>query len=238
MKAGICIGLGAAALFAAGMAQATIYSCTDANGRRLTSDRPIPECNQRDQRVHNPDGSVRRILPPTPTAEERAAREEREARLTAERATQQDAVRRDRNLMVRYHNQAAHDKARAVALDDATTAVRRSERRLEELAAERKPLESEMEFYVSRRPPLKLKHALEANETAAEAQRVLIQNQQAEIVRINALFDAELARLKQLWAGVPPGSMGLLPTAPAASAATGETAPDPVSEARRATAVK
>lgn len=239
MKKGNAIGLlcGAATLLAAGVAQAAIYTCIDAQGRRLTSDRPIPECLHRDQRVLNPDGSVRRVLPPTPTPEERAEREAREARLAVERATQQDAVRRDRNLMVRYPNQAVHDKAREAALDDVTAAVRRSERRIEELAAERKPLLAEAEFYVNRRPPLKLKHALEANETATEAQRVLIQNQQAEMVRINALFDAELARLKQLWAGAPPGSMGLLPMAAAASGVT--RAPgDAVSAAGRGTTTK
>ena len=28
-----------------------IYTCTDAKGRKLTSDRPIPECHDREQRV-------------------------------------------------------------------------------------------------------------------------------------------------------------------------------------------
>ena len=38
-----------------------------------------------------------------------------------------------------------------------------------------------------------------------------MQNQQTEIVRINALYDAELARLKKLWGGAPAGSLGPLP---------------------------
>lgn len=221
MKKGARIGIQcawAAALLAAGVAQAAIYSCTDANGKRLTSDRPIPECAQRDQRVLNPDGSVRRVLPPALSAEERAEKEARDARAAAERATQQDALRRDRNLLVRFPNEVAHAKARAVALDDVRAAVQRSERRLEDLASERQPLLAEKEFYVNRPLPGNLRHALEGIDTAAEAQRVLIQNQQAEMVRINALFDAELARLRQLWAGAPPGSMGPLPAAQGASA--------------------
>jgi hypothetical protein len=47
----------------------------------------------------------------------------------------------------------------------------------------------------------------------------LIQNRRAEIVRINTLYDAELARLKKLWAGAPAGSMGSLPAAPASASA-------------------
>jgi hypothetical protein len=67
---------------------------------------------------------------------------------------------------------------------------------------------------------------------------VLIQNQQAEIVRINALFDTELARLKQLWAGAPPGSMGALPVASAASGATEAGGGQAVPAARRSAAAK
>ena len=40
-------------------------------------------------------------------------------------------------------------------------------------------------------------------------------NQQSEMARINAGFDAELVRLKKLWAGATPGSLGPLDTAAA-----------------------
>ncbi|WP_280153305.1 DUF4124 domain-containing protein [Piscinibacter sp. XHJ-5] len=203
--------------FCAGHASAAIYSCIDANGKKLTSDRPIVECANRDQRVLNPDGSVKRVLPPTPTADERAEQEARERQAAADRVAQQDAIRRDRNLMVRFPNEAAHNKQRAKALDDVRNAVAVSEKRLAALAAERKPLVDEAEFYVGRAAPLKLRQQLDANDAATDAQKVLIQNQQAEIVRINALYDAELARLKKLWAGAAPGSMGALPSESAAS---------------------
>lgn len=201
----------------AGAASAAIYSCIDVNGKKLTSDRPIVECANRDQKVLNPDGSVKRVLPPTPTADERAEQEARERQAAAERVAQQDAIRRDRNLMVRFPNEGAHQKARAKALDDVRNAVVVSEKRLAALAVERKPLQDEAEFYVGRQIPLKLRQQLDANDAATDAQRVLIHNQQAEIVRINALFDVELARLKKLWAGAAPGSMGALPADPAAS---------------------
>jgi len=201
----------------AGTASAAIYSCVDGNGKKLTSDRPIVECANRDQKVLNPDGSVKRIVPPTPTADERAEQEARERQAAAERVAHQDAIRRDRNLMVRFPNEAAHQKARAKALDDVRNAVAQSEKRLAGLAAERKPLLDEAEFYVGRPLPLKLRQQLDANDAATDAQRVLIQNQQAEMVRINALFDVELARLRKLWAGATPGSMGALAADAAAS---------------------
>lgn len=204
---------------------AQIYSCIDAGGRKLTSDRPIPECANRDQRVLNADGSVRKIVPPVPTADEKAEAEAAERRAAAERAAQQDAVRRDRNLKLRYPNEAAHRRAREAALDDVRKAVRNSEERLKLLAAERKPLLDESEFYAGRQMPAKLKQALDANDAAVDAQRTLVQNQQEEIVRINALYDVELERLKRLWAGAAPGSLGTLATEPAASGGRKSTPP-------------
>ena len=206
----------------AGAAAAPIYSCIDASGKRLTSDRPIAECSTREQRILNPDGSVRKIVPPTMTAEERADAEAREREQAAERVAQQDAIRRDRNLMIRFPNELAHNKARHAALDDVRSAVQLTEKRLAALASERTPLTDEAEFYQGKQMPAKLKQALDANDAATDAQRALIQNQQAEIGRINALYDAELGRLKKLWAGARAGSMGALPVVP--TAASGATA--------------
>jgi hypothetical protein len=212
------LGLAASPGGSASAASGPIYSCIDASGKKLTSDRPIAECANRDQKLLNADGSVRKVVPPNPTADERAEAEAAERRATAERAAQQDAIRRDRNLMLRFPNEAAHRRAREAALDDVRKAVRNSEERLKLLAAERKPLLDEAEFYPEKQLPTKIRQALDANDAAVEAQRTLVQNQQAEIVRINALFDAELERLKQLWGGAQPGSMGSLPAARPASA--------------------
>jgi Domain of unknown function (DUF4124) len=67
-----------------------IYTCVDASGKKLTSDRPIVECNAREQRVLNGDGSVRRILPPTMTADERSEAEARERDTAVERTRQKE----------------------------------------------------------------------------------------------------------------------------------------------------
>lgn len=185
-----------------------IYSCTTADGRRLTSDRPIAECNTREQRILNPDGSQRATLPPALSPEEKVLQEAQERRLAAERATLRDAIRRDRTLMLRFPNEAAHQQGRSQALDDANKARLSSERRIKELAQERKPLADEAEFYKGRPLPAKLKQQMDANDAAVEAQQQLIENQKAELVRINSRFDAELARLKKLWGGAAPGTLG------------------------------
>jgi len=210
--------LSAAALLAAAGAAAQpkasdaagIYSCIDDKGHRLTSDRPIPECFGKEQRVLNRDGSLKTVRPPTLTAEERADQEARERKAAEARAAQADAVRRDRNLRARYPNEEAHNKAREAALDSVRLAIKTSELRLKDLAAERKPLLDETEFYKGRTLPAKLKLQLDANDAATEAQRAARANQEAELVRINRLYDAELDRLRRLWAGAMPGTLGPL----------------------------
>lgn len=202
-------------LVAAGVAHASgIYTCIDAQGRRLTADRPIPECLDREQRVLNRDGSPRQVVPPRMNAEERAAAEERRRLQEQAHSAQKDAVRRDRNLMLRFPDEAAHHKARESALDDLRSGIVLSERRLQQLQDERKPLLAETEFYKGRRLPHKLKSQLEANEAQQQAQRDIVQQQQAEMVRINGLYDAELARLRRLWAGA---ALGSEPNEPGAS---------------------
>lgn len=200
-----------------------IYTCIDDRGRRLTSDRPIPDCTAKEQRVLNRDGSLKKMHPPTMTADERADADARERKAVEVRAAQNEAVRRDRNLLQRYKTEEAHAKARGAALDTVRAAMRVTELRLADLARERKPLMSEAEFYAGRAVPPKLKTQIDANDATVDAQRAAGQTQQAELERINRLFDAELDRLRRLWAGAQPGSLGPIAVPLAALPAAGTT---------------
>lgn len=193
-----------------------IYTCVTADGRRLNADRPIDECRSREQKLLNRDGSVRRVIPPTQTTEEAAEAEARDRTAAAELAARADAKRRDRNLLARYPNEAAHQRARVAAADTVRAAIRTTDNRLRDLAVERRPLANEAEFYVGKPLPSKLKGLLDANDATVDAQRSSALNQQAELDRINRLYDAELERLRRLWAGAPAGSLGALPVVPAA----------------------
>jgi hypothetical protein len=192
---------------------AGIYTCIDDRGRRITSDRPITDCNAKEQRVLNSDGSLRTVRPPQLTADEQAEKEARERAAIEARAAQADAVRRDRNLLHRYKTEESHKRAREAAIDNVRVAIKVTQARQAELTRERKPLMDEAEFYKGKALPPKLRAALDANDAALEAQRAAANTQQTELDRLNRLYDAELARLKQLWAGAPPGSLGALPTA-------------------------
>jgi len=55
----------------AGDARAQLFVCTAPSGRTITADRPPPECADRPIRELRPDGSVRRLIEPPLTPEQR-----------------------------------------------------------------------------------------------------------------------------------------------------------------------
>jgi hypothetical protein len=180
-----------------------IFTCVDGKGRRYTSDRPIPECADREQRELNASGTVRRVLAPVPTASERAVIEERERKATEERQRQAEQKRIEKLLVARYPNQQVHDGDRAKALQAVQEAMNSGQKRIVELREERKKAEQEAEFHKHKTReqwPPQLKRQFEDNDQQLAAQQRFIAAQQEERQRIAARFDEELVRLKRLWA--------------------------------------
>ena len=179
-----------------------VFICTDAQGRRLTSDRPIPECIDREQRVLGPSGTLRERRGPVLTEEERAAQELQRRREAEERARLQEERRRERVLIARYPNQGAHDAERAQAVQQVDDVTAVAHKRVAELQAQRLKLESEMEFY-QRDPskaPMHLRRAIAENQDAVAEQQRFISGQVQEKQRVNQRFDVELLQLRKLWA--------------------------------------
>ena len=216
----IGLAIAAAALALPALAQAEgapgprIFSCKDASGRSFKSDRLLPECKE--GKVLNSDGSAKGDIPPPLSPEEIAQQQECERKNAELLSDQRDRIRRDRTLILKFPNEQKHRLAREKALDDVRKSVKLSEDRIGLLLVERKPLLEEAEFSPppAKLPP-KLKQALDNNDASLGAQKSLAQNQQSEAVRINGVFDAQLAYLRKLWAGTQP------PPAPIPSCAIG-----------------
>jgi len=101
-----------------------------------------------------------------------------------------------------------HDQERATALGQIDEVIKASSKRTLELAEQRKAINTEFEFYVKdpSRAPVSLKRRLEDNESSVGVQKRFIAEQEQEKKRVNARFDEELVKLKELWtmaAGVP-----------------------------------
>ncbi|MCJ0765416.1 DUF4124 domain-containing protein [Variovorax sp. CYS-02] len=209
--AGLAIGPLLAGGWGLAHAQA-IYSCVDGKGRKITADRPIAECVDREQKELNPSGTVRRSVGPTLTAQERAQQEEKDKKLAEERARQAEEKRRDRALLIRYPSKAVHDKERAEALHQVDQVIQAANKRIGELVQQRQSIDTEFEFYKKDpgKAPASLKRQVDENDHSMAVQKRFIADQQSEKQRVNARFDEELVKLRQLWA---------LQGAPAAAAA-------------------
>ncbi|MES2926875.1 MAG: DUF4124 domain-containing protein [Pseudomonadota bacterium] len=197
-----CTMVMGAGLWAAASAQAQgIYTCTDSKGRRITSDRPIVECLDREQQQLGKTGIVRQVVPPSYTADERARLEEKQRAENEIKARAAEEKRRERALLIRYPNQTVHDKERAEALaqiDEVIVAVNKREVALKQ---QRKEVDVEMEFYQAdpSKAPFWLRRKLEDSEKQTVVQKRFLEEQAQEKQRINQRFDEELVKLRQLW---------------------------------------
>jgi hypothetical protein len=187
-----------------------IYTCVDSKGRRLTADRPIIDCIDREQKELNPSGTVRRKVGPSLTAEEQKAEEEKARKAAEERNRAAEQKKRERALLARFPDRARHDAERASTLATVDAIIATSHKRSAELLAQRKELDTEGEFYRKdpTKYPARLKRAIEENDAQQAAQKNFVAEQAEEKKRINKRFDEELARLRILWSDTEPVTAG------------------------------
>ena len=159
-----------------------ILTCKDVNGNPIITDPSDPRCYK-----------------PPLTEPEKAAADERKRRDVELYNACKAEQRSLQSLLNRYPNKEKHDAARQAALSQVETSLRLSQRRLEQLHAERKRLLDEAEFYPKGDLPPKLRRDLDANSAVIAAQLQAIANQKDEAAQKNAFYDDELAKLKKLW---------------------------------------
>jgi hypothetical protein len=138
---------------------------------------------------------------PTLTAQEKIQQEAKEKLAMQERARLDEEKKRDRALLVRYPNEAVHQKERAEALAQISVVRQAATVRAAELSVEYGKLQDEMAFYAKdpKRAPTKLRMQLNAAKSALEGQDHFIADKDLETARTNARFDEELQRLRPLW---------------------------------------
>jgi chromosome segregation ATPase len=181
-------------------AQAAVFVCTAPDGRKITSDRVPTECGNNPIRELRPDGSVRRVIEPPLTAEQRAERAAQQRREQQEHDRRLSQVRRDRALLETYADEKEIIAARDEMLAAREKVIEKSHERLAQLKKDRRKLEDETEFYVNRKRPDTLTRALTANDEMVDGQQRLINDTRADMDRITTRFDAELKRYRELLA--------------------------------------
>jgi Domain of unknown function (DUF4124) len=201
MKFSVKVTVTAGLWLASALAWAQIYTCIDANGKKITSDRPIPECAEREQKELNSSGTVKRMVKPVMTVEEQRVFDDKQRAENEERSRIAEEKRKDRALLTRYPNRTSHDQERTEALTQVDDVIRAATKRIGELGNQRKDIDAQLEFYKkdpSKAPP-SLRRQVDDNNNSVAVQKRFVIDQEGEKKRINARFDEELGKLKTLW---------------------------------------
>ena len=187
-----------AALLSDEAAYAQMYVCTTASGRDIRSDQPPRECADREIRELRPDGSIRRVIKPPPTPEERRKLEEEEKRKYDEEDRLRSQQRSDKSLLETYATLEEIEAARKRALADQHVILERVNQRKDEIKRERLKLDNEAEFYLKRDMPEKLKRDFAANNESMKTQDKMIADTKGAIARVNERFDTYSRRFREL----------------------------------------
>lgn len=145
---GMAAGLGVAMSAMPAAHANSIYSCEDAAGRKLTADRPIANCMDREQRVLRSSGGEKARIGPSQSEQDLYQQEQRQRETLQRRRQAQETQRKEQALLQRYPRQDLHDAAQRQALADINERIAAAIQRMETLRVERGIQAQEMEFYI------------------------------------------------------------------------------------------
>jgi hypothetical protein len=174
----------------------TMYCCNDDHGRRSCGDTLPQICYGRVYR-EIVDGVAREVLP-TPTADEKAARDaEARAKREAERAALLER-RRNQALLDSYTSVQDIDYMRDRSLAGISKELKQAQDRFNELQKLKKDLAKQAAPYKKTPMPEELTAQIHANDDELLGQQRVLDTKQQEMDDIRAKFEAEKQRYLEL----------------------------------------
>jgi hypothetical protein len=176
----------------------SIYTCIDAEGRRYTSDRPMPECADRDMRELRSDGALKRRIPAPLTRTEREQRAAEAAAQRVQEMRERQRLARDRALLRAYPSLDDLYALRDKRLAEIQAEIDATFERMLALHKELSAAQSAARRYPKAEVPAQLNQNIArlANEILAED--TLVKSRQLEQEQVRARFDGDAARLREL----------------------------------------
>lgn len=182
------------------LAHAQIYVCKDAAGRTISSDRQIAECTDRAMREFSRSGMLKREIPAPLTAEEKRQKQLQEEKDKAAAAALEDQQKSDRAMLARYRSEMDIEKGRRQLLDRAQERYKRSKDLLETAEIQLRQVQADMANAKKNQTktidnwPGKVDAA---TQDLAERKK-MVEEDEAEIARINETFDQTLSRYREI----------------------------------------
>jgi hypothetical protein len=190
--------LGATCLATPAIAQ-KLYKYTDpATGRTIYTDKvPAEQAGKANEQLSG-QGMVVKRNEAAPTADQIAAREAERKRKLEEDIAAKEERRKNQALLNTYPSEKDIDEARDRAIKANEEAVKDAERRLADAEKRKKALAAEAEFYAKRPMPAQLKRDVQQNEVELKALTELVEKKKQESDAINARYDEDLRRYREL----------------------------------------
>jgi hypothetical protein len=188
-----------ALLAASDAARAATYKWVDEKGVVHYTDHMPPEAINKGTAELNKQGVTVKKTEPAPTPEQRRAKEEEEARQKALAKQQAEAARRDRALLSSYTSEAEIDLARNRSLRTIESVVQSSKAYSEQLGRRKADIEGKRKTEFAQKPmPAAMERELETINVELAKQEDLVALKQKDVVAVNAKYDGDKKRWREL----------------------------------------
>ena len=217
--------LALALLGSAGEAPAATYKWVDEKGVVHYTDKMPPEEVNKASVELNKQGVRVKATDPAPTPEQRRAKAQEEERQKQLAKEQSDIARKDRALLSSYTSESEIDLARNRSLRTIESVVQSSKAYSAQLGKRKAGIESKKTTEFANKPvPVTMERELESINAELARQEDLLALKQKEVVAVNAKYDADKKRWRDLIAAKG-GEAALLSDVNALPAVPSTTAP-------------
>lgn len=183
-------------------ADAQSYRCTGKDGKKYYGSAVPPQCLGQPVEQLNAQGLVVKRFDAAASAAEREKKQAEEEERKKREAVSKEEGRRNRALLATYTNEKDIEDARARALRENEAAVKDIEKRIAGLKKRQETLKKELEFYTGKnKPPAKLEQDIKSAEFDVKTQEDLMATKKKEVDQINARYDDDKKRYRELTKG-------------------------------------
>jgi hypothetical protein len=190
--------LACAAALAGPAAAQKLYKYTDAKGNVIYTDKLPPSAAGKPSEQLNRQGTVTKRNEGALTPEQIVAKEAERKRKLEEDVAAKEERRKNMALLNTYSSEQDIAEARERAIKANADAVEEAQKKLGDAQKRQKELASEAEFYVKKPMPAKLKQDIQVNDAAIASHTELLEKKKKEIDAINARYDEDLRRYREL----------------------------------------
>ena len=175
------------------------YRCVSKDGKTYYSSTLPQQCIGQPVEQLSTSGMIVKRLSAEGDDKERLAKEAEAKKKREDEAAAREANRRNSALLATYTSEQDIDEARSRALADNEKAVTDIESRIESIKKRQASFDKELEFYKgNNKPPARLQEDIRDAETDLQAQEDLLAARKKDADRINARYDEDKKRYREL----------------------------------------